>query len=190
MTVRAERKRTTFEGPPTTDPLLRSVDLVTRSLSTDSGALVAASAGRGVVLAGDTADVLVIRDTAGTAAADALPPLPVSGLLVSLSTFLTVVMSSSDSSSSASKASISFVSSIDPSIPIDLVVAATKVDVDVTEDVDVGGGGDVVVAGKDVADDSLFWPQRSSEWSGMVPLGTEICNDKEKMQHMGIPRVY
>ena len=54
MTVRAERKRTTFEGPPTTDPLLRSVDLVTRSLSTDSGALVAASAGRGVVLAGDT----------------------------------------------------------------------------------------------------------------------------------------
>lgn len=188
MTVRAERKRTTFEGPPTTDPLLRSVDLVTRSLSTDSGALVAASAGRGVVLAGDTAGVLVSRDTAGTA--DALRPLPVSGLLVSLSTFLTVVMSSSDSSSSASKASISFVSSIDPSIPIDLVVAATKVDVDVTEDVDVGGGGDVVVAGKDVADDSLFWPQRSSEWSGMVPLGTEICNDKEKMQHMGIPRVY
>ena len=187
MTVRAERKRTTFEGPPTTDPLLRSVDLVTRSLSTDSGALVAASAGRGVVLAGDTAGVLVSRDTAGTAAADALP---VSGLLVSLSTFLTVVMSSSDSSSSASKASISFVSSIDPSIPIDLVVAATKVDVDVIEDVDVGGGGDVVVAGKDVADDSLFWPQRSSEWSGMVPLGTEICNDKEKMQHMGIPRVY
>ena len=188
MTVRAERKRTTFEGPPTTDPLLRSVDLVTRSLSTDSGALVATSADRGVVvLAGDTAGVLVSRDTAGTAAADALP---VSGLLVSLSTFLTVVMSSSDSSSSASKASISFVSSIDPSIPIDLVVAATKVDVDVIEDVDVGGGGDVVVAGKDVADDSLFWPQRSSEWSGMVPLGTEICNDKEKMQHMGIPRVY
>ena len=187
MTVRAERKRTTFEGPPTTDPLLRSVDLVTRSLSTDSGALVAASASRGVVLAGDSAGVLVSRDTAGTAAADALP---VSGLLVSLSTFLTVVMSSSDSSSSASKASISFVSSIDPSIPIDLVVAATKVDVDVIEDVDVGGGGDVVVAGKDVADDSLFWPQRSSEWSGMVPLGTEICNDKEKMQHMGIPRVY